>query len=70
MELLGSQIRSARAAAELSVRAAAEAAGLAKSHYQRLEAGQVAAPSPATLRAVAVALGCSYELLIEAAGYS
>jgi transcriptional regulator with XRE-family HTH domain len=82
---LGQQIRAAREAAPnvaresgvgLSVRAAAEAAGLVTSHYQRLEGGEVAAPEPRTLRRLAEALhpegedpAVLYERFMRAAGH-
>lgn len=66
---LGSAIRQARVAAQLSVRAGAEAAALAPSHLSRLEAGEVAQPTPAVLRRIASAFACSYESLARAAGY-
>lgn len=66
---LGARLRRGRQAAGLSVRDAASAAGLATSHYQRLEAGQVAAPTPSTLRALAGALSLPYAELARLAGY-
>lgn len=66
---LGGALRRARVAGELSVRDAASSAGLARSHYQRLEGGEVAEPSAAVLRRLAGALGVRYEELMRAAGY-
>lgn len=53
----------------LSFRQLREETGLALSHLQRLERGEVAAPSPETLRRLGVALAIPYEELLRAAGY-
>lgn len=66
---LGGVLRSARLARELSFREAAEAAGLAVSHLQRLERGEVRRPGVDVLRRLAGAYGVAYEELLVAAGY-
>lgn len=66
---LGARLREARAAAELSYRDVRDLTGLALSHLQRLERGQVAEPSPAVLKKLAEALGVPYVDLMRRAGY-
>ncbi len=66
---LGHLLRSSRVACELSYRDLAAASGLALSHLQRLERGEVAQPTPATLRALSSALGVPLASLLAAAGY-
>lgn len=66
---LGQTIRRARVAGELSYGDVREATGLAKSHLQRLERGEVAKPSPDVLRRLAQGLGVDYSTLMRAAGY-
>lgn len=66
---LGARLREARVSAELSFRQAAEASGLAVSHVQRLERGEVCRPGPDVLRRLASAYGVGYEGLMAAAGY-
>lgn len=73
---VGQRIRRAREGAELSYREVRAVTGLALSHLQRLERGQVAEPSPRVLWALASALTGApgerralYLGLMEAAGY-
>lgn len=68
-DLLGVTLRDARESAELSYREVHAMTGLALSHLQRLERGEVTRPAPETLRRLASALGVSYEGLLHAAGY-
>lgn len=62
-------MRAAREAAGLSYRDVREVTGLALSHLQRLERGEVAEPSPSVLRRLAAALDVPYVELMRAAGY-
>lgn len=66
---LGRVLRSARLARELSFREVCSSTGLALSHLQRLERGEVGRPEPATLRRLAGVYGVPYESLMAAAGY-
>lgn len=66
---LGRTVREAREARELSYRQLREQTGLALSHLQRLERGEVKEPSPPVLRKLAAALEIPYEQLMAAAGY-
>lgn len=66
---LAAAVRGARGAAGLSVRDAAAACDLAKSHYQRLERGEVAAPTVDVLGRLAAGLGTTRSSLMRAAGY-
>lgn len=65
---LGLRLRRARVARELSYRELRDLTGLALSHLQRLERGEVGEPSPSTLRRLSVALGVPYEELLREAG--
>lgn len=62
-------LREARLAAGLSFRDLRALSGLALSHLQRLERGEVASPSPETLRRLAGGLGVRYDVLLRAAGW-
>ncbi len=66
---LGRRIRSERVERGLSFRDVRGLTGLALSHLQRLERGQVAEPSPETLRRLSGALGVPYSELMREAGY-
>lgn len=66
---LGRSVKRAREARELSYRELRESTGLALSHLQRLERGEVRQPSPPVLRKLADALEIPYEGLMRDAGY-
>lgn len=68
LELAG-VLKAARVGGGVSVRGAALSCGLGKSHYERLEAGRVAAPTVATIDKLAAGLGVSRGSLLRAAGY-
>lgn len=66
----GQRIRRAREVAELSYRDVKESTGLALSHLQRLERGQVSEPSPHVLWKLADSIeGLSYQQLMYDFGY-
>lgn len=66
---LASRLAAAREARGLSFRQLRDETGLALSHLQRLERGDVARPAPETLRKLADALAVEYTELLHAAGY-
>ncbi|OBZ16354.1 transcriptional regulator [Bacillus sp. FJAT-27264] len=53
----------------LTINQLASAAGVSGSQISRIENGLRGIPKPATLRKIAEATGCSYEELMERAGY-
>jgi len=66
----GQRIRRAREAGDLSYRDLREVTGLALSHLQRLERGQVSEPSPHVLRKLSSAIeGLDYGALMRDFGY-
>lgn len=66
---LGRFLRVERARRGLGVRELSRLAGLSPSHYQRLEAGEVAMLSPETVRGLSAALEVSAVEVLRAAGY-
>lgn len=58
------ELRRLRDRAELSQRALAREADVARATVQRLEGGQCVRPHPATLRLIAQALGCDASELV------
>lgn len=66
---LGQRVRAAREERGLSYRDVRDETGLALSHLQRLERGQVSEPSPHVLRKLARALELPYEGLLHDVGY-
>jgi len=66
---LGRELKAARAAAGKSLRSVAEEAGVSPAYVQKLEQGEVAAPSPKRLERLAATLGLDYDRLMAAAGY-
>lgn len=62
-------VRSRRRALGLSAYAAAERAGLHRSYWSKLEAGEYDAPSPKTLEGIAAALKVPLEQLYTIVGY-
>jgi len=67
---LGKRIRDVRTLRGLSLAQTAATAGISAAYVQKLERGQVAAPSPHKLRGLASALDVSYADLMRLAGYS
>lgn len=65
----GQELRRARDERGLSYRDLKDETGLALSHLQRLERGQVSEPSPHVLRKLARALELDYEGLLRRVGY-
>lgn len=70
-EHLGLYLRNARLAKELSLRAVEEATEgeVSNAYLSQLETGKIAKPSPHVLHSLSIALGVSYETLMERAGY-
>ncbi len=66
---LGRELKEARDAAGLSLRAVAEGADVSPAYVQKLERGDVRAPSPRRLERLAGVLGLDYGRLMAAAGY-
>lgn len=66
---LGPLLMSARGIKGLSVRRAAELAKIAPTYLQKLEGGQVQAPSPHILNRLSRVLEISYAGVMRAAGY-
>lgn len=66
---LGQRVRRRREELGKSYRDVRREAGVALSHQQRLERGEVASPSPAVLRRLAGPLELPYEELLREAGY-
>jgi transcriptional regulator with XRE-family HTH domain len=65
----GDYIKGLRKSINLSQRALAEKAGVSSAEISRLESGERKNPSPSTVKAIAGALGVSYEDLMARAGY-
>lgn len=66
---LGEQLLGVRKLRGLSLKAAAEPAGISPAYLQKLERGQVKSPSPNVLFRLGEALNVPYATLMEAAGY-
>lgn len=66
---LGAELRAVRGFKGLSLTAVAEDAGISATYLQKLERGEVEAPSPHRLHALSEALDISYTKLMELAGY-
>src|SRR5688572_21831991 len=66
---LGAELRAVREFKGLSLAAVAEPAGISATYLQKLERGEVEAPSPHRLHALAEVLDISYTKLMELAGY-
>ena len=66
---LGTELKSARDQLGLSLQAVAETASISAAYLQKLERGEVGAPSPHVLRRVSSSLGLPYLRLMELAGY-
>lgn len=69
LQQLGTQLRSRREQAGLSLRAAAERSGLVASTVFRLEAGKIDGPRPEHLQALARAYSVDVEDMYALAGY-
>jgi transcriptional regulator with XRE-family HTH domain len=67
---LGALVRSRRLAAGLTLRALGDLCGVHYSAINKIEAGQVASPDPAKLRAIGLALKIDPQDLYALAGYS
>jgi transcriptional regulator with XRE-family HTH domain len=67
--LLGTRLRAVRELRGLSLRAAAEPAGISAAYLQKLERGVVESPSPHALHGLAEVLDTSYSDLMALAGY-
>src|SRR4051794_24438496 len=68
-EELGKLLKEHRLAAGLSIEALAKASGMEGSTVQRIETGQIAAPSPQNLQRLAAVLGTEVEDYFALAGY-
>lgn len=66
---LGEFIADHRIAKKLSSRKLAEIANISHTEIHRLENGERKKPSPPVLKAIANALGVSFEEIMQAAGY-
>jgi HTH-type transcriptional regulator, competence development regulator len=66
---LGTQLHEVRKLKNLSLKAAADPAGISAAYLQKLERDEVKQPSPHVLYGLAGALGVPYEKLMELAGY-
>lgn len=66
---LGDQLKEVRSLRGLSLAAVAEPSEISTTYLQKLEAGDVASPSPNVLHRLAATLEVSYAALMEAAGY-
>jgi HTH-type transcriptional regulator, competence development regulator len=66
---LGEKLREVRELKGLSLAAVAKPAGMSPTALQKLERGEVAAPSPHRLHSLAKVLDVSYADLMELAGY-
>lgn len=69
-ELLGRRLRDVRELRGWSLHTAARQARVSPAYVQKLERGQVVAPSPHKLRALSEAYGVGYEELMRLAGYA
>ena len=66
---LGQELRNARRISGLSLKAAAEPAGISATYLQKLETGEVKTPSPNVLHGLSETLNVPYAGLMELAGY-
>ena len=66
---LGQTLRSLRDLRGESIKTVAEAADISPAYLQKLEKGDVAAPSPHVLHRLATVLGADYPDFMRAAGY-
>ncbi|MCW2995668.1 MAG: transcriptional regulator, family [Conexibacter sp.] len=66
---LGDRLRAVRNVRGLSLRAAADPAGISPAYLQKLESGVVASPSPHALFGLAGVLDVEYGELLSLAGY-
>lgn len=66
---LGSQLQKVRKLRGLSLKAAADPAGISAAYLQKLERGQVKSPSPNVLYRLGEVLDVPYAGLMKAAGY-
>lgn len=66
---LGSMLRDARAAHDLSLQDVAQRARCSPAYVQKLESDSVRSPSPRVLARLAEALGLAYNDLMQAADY-
>ena len=66
---LGSQVHQVRRMRGLSLKTAAEPAGISPAYLQKLERDEVKKPSPHVLHALAQVLQVPYETLMQLAGY-
>lgn len=66
---LGTELKTARDRLGMSLQAAAGKAKISATYLQKLERGEVGAPSPHVLRRVGASLDLSYLRLMELAGY-
>jgi transcriptional regulator with XRE-family HTH domain len=67
--LLGARLREVRELRGLSLRGAAEPAGISAAYLQKLERGAVESPSPHALHGLAEVLDTPYNDLMGLAGY-
>jgi transcriptional regulator with XRE-family HTH domain len=66
---LGAQLHEVRKLKNLSLKGAADPAGISAAYLQKLERDEVKRPSPHVLYALAGVLSVPYERLMELAGY-
>ncbi len=66
---IGSMLREARAAHDLSLQEVAQRAGCSAGYVHKLEMDRVRTPSPRVLAGLAEALGLAYGDLMNAVGY-
>jgi HTH-type transcriptional regulator, competence development regulator len=66
---LGAQLHEVRKMRSLSLKGAAEPAGISAAYLQKLERDDVKQPSPHILHSLAEVLGIPYDKLMELAGY-
>jgi transcriptional regulator with XRE-family HTH domain len=66
---LGTQLREARAARELTLESVASEAGISTAYLHKLEGDRVDSPSPRILLRLARALDVPYRRLMQLAGY-
>jgi transcriptional regulator with XRE-family HTH domain len=69
-ETLGSELRKARIAAGLTLRAVQSSTGISNAYLSQLETAKAENPSPAVLRKLAELYKVRYELFLTAAGYA
>jgi transcriptional regulator with XRE-family HTH domain len=66
---LGARVKEVREMRNLSLRQAADAAGISSAYLHKIERGEVKAPSPHMLHALSEALNVPYSTLMQLAGY-